>query len=57
MQVALCSEARIEAEMQKLMDLGCIEASNSFYVSPSVLLGKKDSEGGLQVCVDYCNVN
>ena len=41
--------------MQKLMDLGCIEPSNSPYASPLVLVRKK--EGGLRVCVDYRNVN
>ena len=41
--------------MQKLIDLECIESSNSLYASPLVLVRKK--EGGLRVCVDYRNVN
>ena len=41
--------------MQKLMDIGRIEPSNSSYASPLVLVCKKN--GGLQVCVDYRNVN
>ena len=41
--------------MQKLMDIGCIEPSNSSYASPLVLVCKKN--GGLRVCVDYRNVN
>ena len=48
-------QRELEAEMQKLMDLGCIEPSNGPYVSPLVLVRKK--EGGLRVCVDYHNVN
>jgi len=45
----------LETEMQKLMDIGCIEPSSSPYASPLVLVRKK--EGGIRVCVDYCNVN
>ena len=45
----------LETEMQKLMDIGCIEPSSSPYASPLVLVRKK--EGGLRVCVDYRNVN
>ena len=45
----------LEEEMQKLMDIGCIEPSNSSYASPLVLVQKK--KGGLCVCVDYRNVN
>ena len=47
--------AELEEEMTKLMDMGCIEPSNSSYASPLVLVRKKN--GGLRVCVDYRNVN
>ena len=40
----------LETEMQKLMDIGCIEPSSSPYALPLVLVWKK--EGGLRVCVD-----
>ena len=45
----------LEEEMRKLIDLGCIEASNSPYASALVLVRKKG--GGLRVCVDYRSVN
>ena len=47
--------AELEEEMTKLMDMGCIEPSNSSYASPLVLVMKKN--GGLRVCVDYRDVN
>ena len=40
--------------MQKLMDIGCIEPSNSSYASPLVLVRKKNGE--LRECVDYRDV-
>ena len=45
----------LEAELVKLQDTGCIEASNSAYASGLVLVRKKD--GGLRVCVDYRGLN
>ena len=45
----------LEEEMRKLIDLGCIEASNSPYASALVLVRKKG--GGLHVCVDYRSAN
>ena len=45
----------LEGEVQMLMDIGCIEPSNSSYASPLVLVQKKN--GALRVCVDYRNVN
>ena len=47
--------AELEEEINKLMDIGCIEPSTSPYASPLVLVRKKN--GGLRVCVDYRNVN
>ena len=47
--------AELEEEMNKLMDIGCVVPSTSPYASPLVLVRKKN--GGLQVCVDYRNVN
>ena len=49
------SRKELEEEMQKLMDNGCIDPSNSSYASLLVLVRKKN--GGLRVCVDYRNVN
>ena len=50
---ALRSE--LEDELQKLLDIGCIEPSSSSFASGLVLLRKKD--GGLRVCVDYRGIN
>ena len=47
--------AELEEEMNKLMDIGCIEPSTSPHASPLVLVRKKN--GGLRVCIDYRNVN
>ena len=45
----------LEEELNKLMQIGCVEPSSSPYASPLVLVRKK--EGGLRVCVDYRNIN
>ena len=45
----------LEEELDKLMQIGCVEPSSSPYASPLVLVRKK--EGGLRVCVDYRNIN
>ena len=45
----------LEEELDKLMQIGCVEPSSSLYASPLVLVRKK--EGGLRVCVDYRNIN
>ena len=45
----------LEDELKQLLDIGCIEPSNSSYASPLVLVRKKN--GNLRVCVDYRNVN
>ena len=45
----------LEVEMQKLMDIRCIEPSNSSYASPLVLVRKRN--GALRVCMDYRDVN
>ena len=45
----------LEGELIKLLNAGCIEASNSPYASGLILVGKKD--GGLIVRVDYCGLN
>ena len=45
----------LEAELTKLLNTGCIEASSSAYASGLVLVRKKD--GGLRVCVDYGMLN
>ena len=50
---ALRSE--LESELQKLLDIGCIEPSSSPFVSGLVLVRKKD--GSLRVCVDYRGIN
>ena len=44
----------LEDELKQLLDIGCIEPSNSLYASPLVLVRKN---GNLRVCVDYRNVN
>ena len=50
---ALRSE--LESELQKLLDIGCIEPSSSPFASGLVLVRKKD--GGLRICVDYRGIN
>lgn len=45
----------LESELQKLLDIGCIEPSSSSFASGLVLVRKKD--GSLRVCVDYRGVN
>ena len=45
----------MEVELKQLLDIGCIECSNSSYASPLVLVWKKN--GNLRVCVDYRIVN
>ena len=44
-----------EEELKQLLDIGCTELGNSLYVSPLVLVWKKN--GSLRVCVDYQNIN
>ena len=46
---------KLEQELQKLMETGCIEPSSSSFASGLVLVRKKD--GGLRVCVDYRGIN
>ena len=46
---------KLEGKLIKLLNTGCIEASNSPYASGLVLARKKD--GGLRVCVDYQGLN
>ena len=46
---------QLEVELDKLLEIKCIEPANSPYASPLVLVRKPD--GNLRVCVDYCSVN
>ena len=50
---ALRSE--LEGELQKLLDIDCIERSSSSFASGLVLVRKK--VGGLRVYVDYRGIN
>ena len=45
---------QLEAELDKLLKIKCIERANSPYASPIVLVRKPD--GNLRVCVDYRSV-
>ena len=46
---------QLEEELDKLLNIKCIEPANSPYVSPLVLVRKPD--GSLRLCVDYRSVN
>ena len=45
----------LEAEIQKLLDLGLIRQSTSYYASPCMLLNKPD--GGHRLVIDYSKLN
>lgn len=45
----------IESLIMEMLDGGVIQESNSPYVSPVVLVGKKD--GTWRLCVDYRKLN
>ena len=47
--------AELEAELDQLLSIGCIEPSCSPYASGLVFVQKKD--GRLRVCVDYQGIN
>ena len=46
---------QLEEELDKLLEINCIEPASSPYASPLVLVRKPD--GNLRVCVDYRSVN
>ena len=54
-QLPYAVRRELEEELDKLMQIGCVDLSSSPYASPLVLVRKK--EGGLRVCVDYHNIN
>ena len=45
----------LQAEVQKLLDLGLLRNSTSFYASPCLLLNKPD--GGFRPVIDYSKLN
>ena len=47
--------AELEAELDQLLSIGCIEPSCSPYASGLILVRKKD--GRLRVCLDYRSIN
>ena len=54
-KIALIENKYIEKEVQLLLDLNCIEPSNSKWSSPIVLV--KNSNGDLRMCIDYRGLN
>ena len=46
---------QLEEELDKLLKINCIKATNSPYASPIVLVRKPD--GNLRLCVDYRSIN
>lgn len=48
-------QQHIDAELQKMLDLGVVERSSSPWSSPILLVGKKDNS--YRFCVDYRKVN
>ena len=45
----------LKGEIKKMLDLGVIRVSTSPYVSPAVIVGKKD--GSKRICIDYRKLN
>ena len=54
-KIALIENEYIEKKVQLLLDLNCIEPSNSKWSSPIVLV--KKSNGDLRMCIDYRGLN
>ena len=53
--IALIENEYIEKEVHLLLDLNCIEPSNSKWSSPIVLV--KKSNGDLRMCINYRGLN